>query len=230
MKALLLGSTGLVGAEILTFLLEDPDFKSVHIIGRRNPFPEHSKLFFHQMDLEKNQSLPKIDADVLFIAFGTTLKSAGSKEKQEFIDVDIPTKIMQSAYEQGTRKCALVSAVGVSENSPFFYSRMKARLDRNATNIGFDHLVLVKPSVLDGERKEKRTGEKLSIVVGNILGKTGLINAYRPVKVQDVAAAMIRRIKLEKDGVEEVSNAQIPVLAKEYYQESASRRKGSSVL
>jgi uncharacterized protein YbjT (DUF2867 family) len=217
MKALLLGGTGLVGAQILDLLLNDPDYKSVHVIARREIMVKHPKLIFHRIDPENLETLPSIHADVLFIAFGTTLKVAGSKERQEFIDVEIPSKFMRLAFEQGTRKCALVSALGVSGSSPFFYSRMKARLDNNAINMGFDHLVLVKPSVLDGDRKEKRTGEKISIVLGNLIGRSGLINAYRPVKVKNVAAAMIQKIKENKSGVEEISNAQIPMIAQQYF-------------
>lgn len=223
MKALLLGGTGLVGAEILKLLLNDPDFKSVHLIGRRKMELDHPKLTFHQLDLEILAELPEINADVLFIAFGTTLKVAGSKDRQEFIDVEIPSKVMKFASNQGTSKCALVSALGVSEKSPFFYSRMKARLDRNAIQMGFDHLVLVKPSVLDGDRKEKRVGEKLSIAIGNLIGKTGLMNAYRPVKVENVAAAMIQKIKEEKIGLEEISNAQIPHVARGYFSANGFR-------
>lgn len=217
MKALLLGGTGLVGTEILELLLKDPDFKSVHLILRKKLEIEHPKVVVHVLDLERLETLPDIQADILFIAFGTTLAKAGSKERQEFIDVEIPTKVMELASKQGTRKCALVSAVGVSQKSPFFYSRMKARLDDNAKKIGFDRLVLAKPSVLDGVRKEKRIGEKWSIIIGNFLAKSGLINAYRPVKVEKVAAAMIQKIKEDKFGVEEVSNAQIPHLAKAYF-------------
>jgi uncharacterized protein YbjT (DUF2867 family) len=217
MKALLLGSTGLVGTEILKLLVKDPAFQSVHLIGRRETSFDNPKIVFHQMDMENIDSIPQINADVLFIAFGTTLKTAGSKERQAYIDVEIPTKIMKLAFEQGTRKCALVSAVGVSEKSPFFYSRMKAKLDQNAREIGFDHLVLVKPSVLDGNRKEKRSGEKWSIILGNLIGKTGLINAYRPVKVEHVAAAMINQITLNEKGNEEISNTQIPKLANHYF-------------
>lgn len=217
MKALLLGGTGLVGTEILELLLKDPDFKSVHLILRKKLEIEHPKVVVHVLDLERLETLPDIQADILFIAFGTTLAKAGSKERQEFIDVKIPTKVMELASKQGTRKCALVSAVGVSQKSPFFYSRMKARLDDNAKKIGFDRLVLAKPSVLDGVRKEKRIGEKWSIIIGNFLAKSGLINAYRPVKVENVAAAMIQKIKEDKFGVEEISNAQIPHLAKAYF-------------
>lgn len=216
MKALLLGGTGLVGGEILRLLLQDENYESVHVIGRHRPVVDHTKMIFHLADLENLQTLPKIDADVLYIAFGTTLKIAGSKERQELIDVEIPVRIMRLAFEQGTKKCALVSAVGVNEKSPFFYSRMKARLDRQAKEIGFDHLVIVKPSMLDGNRKENRRGEKLSISIGNFIGKTGLINAFRPVKTKAVAASMIYKINLGFGGLEELTNKQIFLEAKKY--------------
>lgn len=108
MKALLLGGTGLVGGEILRLLLQDENYESVHVIGRHRPVVDHTKMIFHLADLENLQTLPKIDADVLYIAFGTTLKIAGSKERQELIDVEIPVRIMRLAFEQGTKKCALV--------------------------------------------------------------------------------------------------------------------------
>jgi uncharacterized protein YbjT (DUF2867 family) len=217
MRALLLGGTGLVGNEICKLLINDPDFEEIHLILRKEPDFNHPKLTIHQMNLEELMSLPDIKADVLFVAFGTTLAIAGSKECQEFIDVEIPTKVMRLAFQQGTRKCALVSAVGVSLKSPFFYSRMKAKLDQNAIETGFEHLVLAKPSVLDGDRKDNRIGEKLSIVIGNFIGMSGLINAYRPVKASNVAAAMIQKIKEGEIGTEELTNSQIPLIAKKYF-------------
>lgn len=216
MRALLLGGTGAVGKELLDLLLEDSSYESVHVLSRRELAINHTKIVVHLVDLEKLQILPKIDADVLYVAFGTTLKLAGSKERQELIDVEIPLKIMRLAFEQGTKKCALVSVVGVSEKSPFFYSRMKARLDRQAKEIGFDHLIIAKPSMLDSVRSEKRAGEQFSIILGNWLGKTGLINAYRPVKVRAVAAAMIYKVNIGIGGFEEISNKQIPIEAKKY--------------
>ena len=213
MKALILGSTGLVGKEILDLLLMDPDCERIYTVGRRSPGINDPKLTSYEVDLESLSALPQMDIDTLFVAFGTTIKTAGSQKRQEYIDVEIPTKIMDLAFKAGVDRCALVSAVGVSESSPFFYSRMKAKLDKNAQQIGFGHLVLIKPSVLDGDRKEKRFGEKLSISIGNFLGKTGLLNAYRPVHVRLVAGAMINAIKKGGKGTEEISNAEIPVLA-----------------
>ena len=216
MNTLLLGSTGLVGREILRLLIEDPHCEKIYTIGRRLPEFTHPKLTSFTVDLENNGPLPEMDVDTLFVAFGTTIKTAGSQKRQELIDVEIPTRVMQWAKKGGVKRCALVSAVGVSERSPFFYSRMKARLDRNARETGFDQLVIVKPSVLDGARKEKRTGEKLSIAIGNLLGRTGLFNAYRPVRVEKVAAAMIYSINEKGSAYTEIGNSQIPVLAEKY--------------
>lgn len=210
MKALILGSTGAVGKEILKQLLMDPDCEKVYTIGRRKPTTVHDKLTSFEVDLDRLTELPDMDADTLFVAFGTTLKVAGSKENQKRIDVEIPSKIMDLASKRGIKKCGLVSALGVSENSPFFYSRMKAELDRNARSTNFDHLVLIKPSVLDSNRTESRFGEKISIVIGNLIAKTGLINSYKPVKVEAVANALIQGLKKEGKGVEEILNSQIP--------------------
>ena len=216
MRALILGSTGLVGNELFHLLLSDNEVTHIYTVGRRSTGVSHEKVSELVVDLEQLTSLKEVNADVLFIAFGTTIKNAGSQENQERIDVDIPTHIMKLAKEAGIKSCALVSSVGVSEKSPFFYSRMKARLDRNAKEIGFDQLVLVKPSVLDGDRKEKRAGEKFSITLGNLIGKTGLINAYKPVKAKFVAATMIQAIKEHASNYREIASSEIPAIAKNY--------------
>lgn len=141
---------------------------------------------------------------------------AGSQAKQIEIDVTIPTKVMELAKIHGIEKCVLISSLGVSAKSPFFYSRMKAQLDENARKIGFDELIIIKPSMLDGNRTEKRLGEKLSISIGNFLGKTGLINKYRPVEVINVAKCMIQSIIELPNGTFEIPSNEIVDYAKRY--------------
>lgn len=101
----------------------------------------------------------------------------------------------------------------------FFYSRMKAQLDENAMHCGFNKLIIIKPSVLDGNRKEERFGEKFSIQIGNLLGKTGLIDAYRPVKAKNVAAAMIQSSIESTEKQTEIVSKDISSWAKIYFAE-----------
>lgn len=121
MKALILGSTGLVGNELLQLLQSDNRFETIDLLNRREIELSNLKVSNHYVDYNSLKELP-IDyvPDVLFIAFGTTLKKAGSKEEQSRIDLAIPTKIMKLAREKGVKSCVLISSIGVSLKSPFF--------------------------------------------------------------------------------------------------------------
>jgi uncharacterized protein YbjT (DUF2867 family) len=217
MTALILGGTGLVGNQLVQLLIEDKRFETVELLARRELDQRELKVLTHVVDFNNLENLPlNSKVDVLFIAFGSTIKKAGSQAKQIEIDVEIPTKVMQLAKIHGIEKCVLISSLGVSAKSPFFYSRMKAQLDENARKIGFDELIIIKPSMLDGNRTEKRLGEKLSISIGNSLGKTGLINKYRPVEVINVAKCMIQSIIELPNGTFEISSNEIVDYAKRY--------------
>jgi uncharacterized protein YbjT (DUF2867 family) len=217
MTALILGGTGLVGNQLVQLLIEDNRFETVEILTRRELDLREIKVLTHVVDFANFEDLPlNSKIDILFIAFGTTIKKAGSQAKQVEIDVNIPTKVMELAKKQGIEKCVLISSLGVSAKSPFFYSRMKAQLDENARKIGFNQLIIIKPSMLDGNRTEKRLGEKLSISIGNSLGKTGLINKYRPVEVINVAKCMIQSIIELPNGTFEIPSNEIVDYAKRY--------------
>ena len=217
MNALLLGSTGLVGHELLELLVVDSRFEKIDLLSRRELDMREISVTNYMVDFTNLLELPlHHSVDILFIAFGSTIKKAGSRAAQWEIDVDIPTTVMKLAKEIGVKQCVLISALGVSLNSPFFYSRMKAQLDENAKAIGFEKLIIVKPSVLEGPRKEKRTGEKLSIQIGNAIGKTGLINKYRPVEAINVAKCMIQTSFDLPNGYHEIPSNEIVDFAKKY--------------
>ena len=217
MKALILGATGLVGNELLQLLEADNRFEQIDLLTRRELELRDVKVVNHCVDYNSLKELPiHYVPDVLFVAFGTTLKKAGSKEVQWKIDVTIPTNIMKLAREKGVKSCVLISALGVSLKSPFFYSRMKAQLDMNAKQLGFEKLIIIKPSVLDGLRQEKRAGEKFSIQLGNAIGKSGLIDKYKPVKSLNVAKCMIQsNLDLPK-GLHEIHSGEITDFSKRY--------------
>lgn len=217
MNALILGASGLVGHELLELLIMDGRFSKIDLLSRRELDLRSLKVTNHVVNFETINSLPDINhPDVLFITFGTTIEKAGSKRNQFAIDVEIPSKIMQLAQNIGMQKCVLVSALGVTKYSPFFYSRMKANLEERSKKIGFDQLIIIKPSVLEGARLEKRKGEELSVVFGNALAKTGLIDKYKPVRAIDLAKCMIQSLFEVGNGVHVFNSDKIHLLAKKY--------------
>jgi len=217
MNALILGSTGLVGHELLELLIADKRFDKIDLLNRRELDLREISVTNHLVDFSNLNELPiHHPIDILFIAFGTTLKKAGSQAKQWEVDVDIPTQIMKYAKSYGIERCVLISALGVNLKSPFFYSRMKAQLDENAKQIGFKQLILIKPSVLQGPRIEKRKAEKVSILLGNVIAKTGLIDKYRPVESINVAKCMIQSAIDLPSGVHEIPSNEIVSYSKKY--------------
>lgn len=219
MKAWVLGGTGAVGKQLVHFLLNDKNFSEVIAVSRRETGFNNPKLKTIVLDLESEYDLPSLGGDVVFIAFGTTLRKAGSKDRQKEVDVEIPMKFLEKLKQQNVKTCVLVSSLGVSERSLVFYSRMKAELDRRVSELGFENLVLVKPSVLDGQRTEKRIGEKWSVAIGNLIGRTGWFNKYKPIKVEYVAQAMIMSLEYLDGKVTEYDSAQLHDLARIYRKE-----------
>ncbi|MFN6015132.1 MAG: hypothetical protein ACK47F_10630 [Flavobacteriales bacterium] len=229
MNALILGASGLVGHELLELLVMDKRFEQIDLLSRRELKTREISVVNHLVDFSNLAGLPIFHkVDTLFIAFGTTLKKAGSQAKQWEIDVDIPTNIMKLAKESGIENCVLVSALGVSKKSPFFYSKMKAQLDDNAESMGFKKLILVKPSVLEGPRVEKRLMEEWTITIGNLIGKTGLINKFKPVEAINVAKAMIQGLIDLPDGTHEISSDEIHEYAKRYTEDEFRKEIGQN--
>ena len=210
MNALVLGSTGLVGGELYKLLVKDARFKEIHLLNRKEvQVAVQAKSWMVDFNvLEKLPNLPKID--VLFIAFGTTAKDAGSQDAQRKVDLEIPTKIMRLAKEHGVRSCVLVSSIGTSDSTRYFYLKLKAELERNATELEFDQLVILRPSVLMGNRPNLRVGEKISGVIGTLVGLTGLIDKYKPVQAKDVAKCMIEAKFLAPSGTYIIESDRIP--------------------
>jgi uncharacterized protein YbjT (DUF2867 family) len=218
MKTLILGATGLVGNDLLNVLIDSPAITSIQLLSRRKTTTVADRRIHDQVvDFSTLSIFPFEDAaDVLFIAFGTTLKQAGSKQRQTEIDVDIPTNVMQLAFAKGVKKCVLISSMGADEKSWFFYPKMKAQLDNNATKIGFEQLIIIQPSFLDGPRNTPRMGEKIFISMGYLLTKFKWFKKYAPVKTSNVAKCMIQSTLELPNGIHVISSSEIDAYAKRY--------------
>jgi uncharacterized protein YbjT (DUF2867 family) len=126
----------------------------------------------------------------LFSTLGTTLKQAGSKEKEYEVDFTFNLNFAKKAKENGIKNYILVSSVGANSKSRIFYTRMKGELDEAVSKLGFENLAILRPSSLTGIRAEKRFAEIISIPVATFLTKF-IFKKYRPIQDKVVAKAMI---------------------------------------
>jgi len=190
--ALIVGATGLVGHQLLIQILEHPEFEKVRIFGRRTTGIVHPKLDEQIIDFEQTESWkPLVQGDVLFSTLGTTIKKAKTKENQYLVDFTFQYEFAKAAAENGVRTCVLVSSMGANPKSSVFYSRMKGELEEAIEQLNFKKLLIFRPSILDGDRQEKRAGEKVGLILSRFLTKF-ILKAYRPTPVDVLVAKMIR--------------------------------------
>lgn len=190
--AIIVGSTGLVGSQLLKLTLNDDRFSKVKVFVRKKTNISHFKIEEHIVNFD---NIPEwsdlIKGDVLFSAMGTTLKKAGSKEAQYKVDFTFQYEIAKFAASNGVKDFLLVSAMGVSKSSLFFYSKMKAELEEAVGKLKFESIKIFRPGILAGERNEKRIGEKIALNLIFAINKIGLFKSYKPIFGDELASSMI---------------------------------------
>ena len=191
-KVAIAGGSGLVGSYILQGLLADPSVKEVHALGRRPLNMLHSKLKMHVSDLSSIPPLPLLDE--VYLAVGTTIRTAGSQAAFRRIDFEANLAIARAAIVSGANRIGLVSAIGADKQSKVFYNRVKGELEYALGQLETEALVIARPSLLLGDRKalgqHSRLGEKVAAVVLKAFNPI-VPFAYRPIEARKVAQALL---------------------------------------
>ncbi|WP_438444724.1 oxidoreductase [Gorillibacterium sp. sgz5001074] len=217
-QALVLGATGLVGTQLVRQLLEDPSYGQIIALVRRPLDSGHPKL--RQVVADYNRLEDYQDdfaADAVFCCLGTTMKTAGSKEVFRRVDLDYPVEAARLAREAGARQFAVISALGARESSAFFYNRVKGEMERRVRESGPACIHVFQPSLLLGERQERRTGEAAASKLSRALPFlwSGPLRPYKPVHAATVAAAMRAAVRLGQPGFHVHVNRDLEALAHE---------------
>lgn len=192
MKAVIIGATGLVGEQLVKQLLSRSEFSEVVVFGRRETGLEHPKLREETVNFNQVENwASKVKGDVLFSCLGTTIKKAGSQENQFKIDYTFQFVTAEAAARNKVAHYVLVSSSGANANSPIFYSRMKGQLEEAVLQLPFRKITILRPSLLLGERKEKRGGEAFAQKVMPAITRY-VFRKYRPIPAATVARAMLQ--------------------------------------
>lgn len=202
------GGTGLVGREVVALLaareglhvrvlVRRPGSIAVAATGKGTTVEE---VVFDYDDGKSYGALfepPAPPTDVVFSCLGTTRKKAGSDEAFRRVDLVYPQRLLDAFAVHGSKGTfALVSSVG-ADGKTGLYLRTKHELEQAVFATGLRH-VIVRPSLLEGDRSEARLGEKigsalmrpLSVVGKDLLG-LGAAYKYAPIHVRDVAKALV---------------------------------------
>ena len=201
-KAIVIGSTGLVGSELISKLLTHSDYSEVISLVRRKSGVTHPKLTEHVVDFDKPELWKNmVKGDVLFSAMGTTIKTAKTKDNQYKVDYTYQYETAKTAAENSVPVYVLISSAGASSNCLNFYTNMKGKLEDSVKSLPFRTIQILQPGQLDGNRKENRMAEKMGLKVMYALNKIGLLQNYKPIKGYEVAEAMIAVAEKTSSGV-----------------------------
>jgi uncharacterized protein YbjT (DUF2867 family) len=190
---LIAGATGLVGREILQGLLADDSVASVHSLGRRELPLQHPRLVQHRVDFSRPlPALPRVGE--AYVALGTTIKVAGSQQAFRAVDFDAVLAVAKAAKASGATRLGVVSAMGADPASRIFYNRVKGETEAALSALGFEALVIARPSFLAGDREALgqplRGGEKLALRVSTWLAPL-IPDDYRSIDAKAVARALL---------------------------------------
>jgi len=213
MAALLAGATGLIGRE-LARQWSGPGL--LHLLVRRpldtTGAPPQLQTV-HLVDFTALPALPK--ADAAYCCLGTTIKVAGSQAAFRAVDFDAVLAFARAAQRAGVQRFAVVSALGASPRSAGFYNRVKGEMEEALAGLGFASLVIVRPSLLAGDRaalrQPARTAERLALALTAPLAPL-IPKAWRPVAAATVARAMRRALAEAGPGVRVVESAELQEL------------------
>lgn len=170
MKIILAGATGLVGHEVLDLLLKDSRVAEIIVYSRRPLNKSDPRLKVILGDLgELRDHQTELQGDVFISCLGTTIKTAGSKENFRKVDFDAIVEFAKIAKSHSAKKFILVSAQGANASSPFFYPRVKGETEEALKQLSFPALTIMRPSLLVGDRDEKRPGEEFAIKAYRLL-------------------------------------------------------------
>jgi uncharacterized protein YbjT (DUF2867 family) len=206
-SVLLAGATGLVGGECLAALLAESSFDPVTILVRRplaSP-PPSERLVVRLVDFENlDREASAFAVHHVFCCLGTTMRNAGSRDAFRRVDYDYALHTAQLGLAGGAKHFLLVSALGADPSSRIFYNRVKGELEQAVGRLGYTSVTLVRPSLLLGERHERRLGEDFAKRFSALAPAP-----WRPVPAKQVAAALVRAAREDAPGVRVITNREL---------------------
>ncbi|TVZ52888.1 NAD(P)H-binding protein [Dokdonia sp. Hel_I_53] len=216
--AIVLGATGLTGGLLTELLIKDASFSKVKLFTRRPTEFSHEKVEEIICDLlDMNTFKDDFIGDVVFCCIGTTKAQTPDKEKYHAIDFGIPVNTAKLAKEKGITNYLVISSMGTSTNSPFFYVRTKGEMERDVLKVGIENTYILKPAFINGRPNEERKGEKIIKSMMSVLDVIliGPLKKWRSTQATEIAKAILQ-LALKPVDHSEIENIEIKELSKLY--------------
>tara|TARA_B100001121_G_scaffold220375_1_gene193648 strand:+ start:945 stop:1598 length:654 start_codon:yes stop_codon:yes gene_type:complete len=193
--ALIFGSSGLVGKNLLNQVINNSNYSKIKIFVRSLPVISDPKVEIINTDFKDLEILKNlIIGDDCFFCIGTTKKNSPDKSEYKRIELDLPKKIAQISKSNNVKSFIFVSSGFADPKNSGDYLKFKGLVEEEIKSLNFGKIGILRPSFLLGNRKENRVGEKIGILIFKILSPLfiGPIKKMKPIHSEKVAKAMIK--------------------------------------
>jgi hypothetical protein len=206
-SALIIGASGLVGKLLLEAILQKDYYTSITLVLRRSIDLKYDKRV-KIITISDFDALDQYEEDLfsedVFCCLGSTMKKAGSKSVFEKSDLIYPLKVATiNQKNPNFKNYLIVTSQGANAQSPIYYNQVKGRCEQALLALDLLGLKVFRPSLLLGNRVEKRGGEVLFKVliqaVSTPLKALG-IPSFWSIEAAIVARAMLRVAMNENEG------------------------------
>jgi uncharacterized protein YbjT (DUF2867 family) len=191
------GSTGLIGSHLVDYLKNDTYYDNIKVCSREDISFEEENIINHNIDFSNYQSILSVvkNSKTVFICIGTTQSRVnGDKSEYRKIDYQIPIDVANACKECKVNRILLVSSAGADVNGNSFYLKLKGEIENDIIKINIPSTYIFRPSLLLGNRKEFRPGEKIAQYIMPLFSYL-MPRKYRPISAKKVAKSMIEYSK-----------------------------------
>lgn len=216
--AIILGATGLTGSLLTELLIKDTAYSKIKLFTRRPTAfsnPKIEEVICDLLDLETVKK--QFTGDVLFCCIGTTKAKTPDRDQYHKIDYGIPLKAAQLAKENNINTFLVISSLGTSTKSPFFYVRTKGEMERDILKIDLPNTYIMKPAFINGRPDEDRKGEKTLKLFMKVMDffMVGPLKKYKSTQALQIAEAMAY-LGTHNHKEQNILNEQIKTLSNAY--------------
>ena len=193
--ALIFGSSGLVGKNLLSQVINNSNYSKIKIFVRSSPDISDRKIEIINTDFKDLEIIKNlITGDDCFFCIGTTKKNSPDKKEYRRIELDLPKKIAQISKSNNVKSFIFVSSGFADPKNSGDYLKFKGLVEEEIKSLNFEKIGILRPSFLLGNRKENRVGEKIGIIIFKLLSPlfVGPIKKMKPIHSETVAKAMIQ--------------------------------------
>ena len=213
--AVVIGSSGLIGQQLVEKLAQEGSWSSVLAITRKNSIWNSPKIrnlrfdFINWADLEMQiQAFGGGRGIDFFCCLGTTIKQAKSEAAFKKIDLEAVVLFSKLASRCRAEQLIVVSAMAADANSSVFYNRVKGEMEQAVPKEFSGKIHFMRPSLLLGDRKEFRFAERVAILLAPIYASLIPVK-YKPILASCVAKAMVALATKKATGDLIVDNAEM---------------------